>query len=259
MINTLHSPITLDWLLLILTLLTFLLAGVVKGVVGLGLPTVAVGLIVLFYDLHTALVLFLAPTFITNIWQAMRGAHGYWLVQRLWLFFLLVFVMVFAGAQALVQFNMALLTVILGGSLALYAMLGLKGLHLSISQRHEWWAGPVFGIANGISIGMTGTFAVPGIMFLQSIGLKRDQFVQALGILFCTSTLALSLALGNLNFLDQKLGLYSMLAILPALIGMEIGTKIRGGFSEVKFRRIFFFSNLTLGITILIRGATSLI
>lgn len=258
MIDFFVSSAPIDWPLLILTMLTFLLAGAVKGIVGLGLPTVAVGLIVLFYDLHTALVLFLAPTFITNIWQATRGGFGRWLTQRLWLFFALAFIMVFWGAQALVQFNMALLTVILGGSLTLYAILGLKGLHLAISRRHEWWTGPLFGMANGISIGMTGTFAVPGIMFLQSIGLKRDQFVQALGILFCTSTLALSLALGNLQFLDERLGLYSLLAIAPALFGMELGIKLRRGFGETKFRRIFFFSNLTLGLTILARGLISL-
>lgn len=259
MIDIPLSSATIDWPLLILTLLTFLLAGTVKGVVGLGLPTVAVGLIVLFYDLHTALVLFLAPTFITNIWQATRGGFGCWLTRRLWLFFVLVFAMVFVGAQALVQFNMGLLTVILGGSLTFYAVLGMKGLHLSIARRHEWWAGSVFGMANGISIGMTGTFAVPGIMFLQSIGLKCDQFVQALGILFCTSTLALSLALGNLKFLDEQLGIYSLLAIAPALIGMEFGAKIRKELGEANFRQIFFLANLGLGLLILIRGLVSLI
>lgn len=258
MIDTLlHTA--LDWPLLLLTLLTFLLAGMVKGVIGMGLPTVAVGLVVLFHDLHTALVLFLAPTFVTNIWQALRGGFARWLLRRLWLFYLLVFAMVFVGAQALVQFNMGLLTIILGGSLAFYALLSLRGLHLSISKHHEWWAGPVLGGINGISIGMTGALAVPGIMFLQSIGLKRDQLVQALGILFATSTLALSLALSNLKFLDEQLGLYSLLAIVPALIGMELGAKIRQGLEEANFRRIFFIANLGLGMLILIRGMVSLI
>lgn len=249
--------IGLDWPLLLLTLVTFFLAGMVKGVVGLGLPTVAVGLVVVFYDLPTALVLFLAPTFVTNLWQAGRGRFGTMLLRRLWLFFSLVFVMVFVGAQALVQFDMGVLTVILGASLSFYAFLGLRGLHPTISARHEWWAGPVLGMANGISIGMTGTFAVPGIMFLQSIGLKRDQFIQALGLLFSLSTLALGLALGRLNFLDEKLGFYSLVAILPALIGMEFGGHFRKKLDENRFKMVFFGANLILGLTILLRGLAS--
>lgn len=55
---------------------TFLLAGSVKGVIGLGLPTVSLGLLAATLDLTTAMALLLIPSFVTNIWQAVVGGNG---------------------------------------------------------------------------------------------------------------------------------------------------------------------------------------
>lgn len=244
----------MDLPLLALTLLTFFIAGLVKGVVGLGLPTVAVGLIALFYDLPTAMILFLAPAFVTNIWQATYGGHGRVLLRRLWVFLVLVIAFVFVGAQALVHIDLDALTAILGFSLCVYAVLSLMGAQLSFAPYQESWAGPLMGALNGTLTGMTGSFAVPGIMYLQALGLKRDELIQAMGLLFCLSTLALGLALGRHNFIDGERGLYSVLAIAPALLGMRLGQSVRAGLSEALFRRLFFIAILILGLFILARA-----
>lgn len=47
--------------------LTFLLAGFVKGVVGLGLPTVAVGMLGLVMPPAQAAALLVAPSMVTNV------------------------------------------------------------------------------------------------------------------------------------------------------------------------------------------------
>ena len=51
----------------------FCIAGFVKGMVGLGLPTVSLGLLSLFVDLPTAMALLVMPSLLTNIWQAIVG------------------------------------------------------------------------------------------------------------------------------------------------------------------------------------------
>ena len=62
---------------------TFLLAGMVKGVIGLGLPAVSLGLLTVAFDLPSAMSLLLVPSFVTNLWQALVGAHGKATLRRL--------------------------------------------------------------------------------------------------------------------------------------------------------------------------------
>ena len=66
----------LDPLAIAAIALTFLLAGTVKGVIGLGLPTVSLGLLTMALDLTTAMALMVVPSFVTNVWQAVAGGHG---------------------------------------------------------------------------------------------------------------------------------------------------------------------------------------
>jgi uncharacterized membrane protein YfcA len=101
---------------------------------------------------------------------------------------------------------------------------------------------------------MTGSFVVPGVMFLQAIGLPRDLLIQAMGMLFSLSTLALALALGGNGLLTAELGALSSAAVLPALAGMIVGQRIRQILSEQMFRRVFFISLLMLGTYIVTRA-----
>jgi uncharacterized membrane protein YfcA len=170
----------------ILILATFLLAGTVKGVIGLGLPSVSLALLTVATDLPTAMALLLVPSFVTNLWQALTGGNARLILQRLWPFLLLATVTIWIGASALTRVNLSLLSALLGA---------LGGLRLSISSRQELWVGPLVGLANGVLTGMTGSFVVPGVMFLQAIGLAREVLIQAMGMLFALSTLALAIAL----------------------------------------------------------------
>jgi uncharacterized membrane protein YfcA len=94
---------------------------------------------------------------------------------------------------------------------------------------------------------MTGTAAVPGVMFLQAIGLPRDVLIQAMGILFAATTLALAAALQQANFLTVDHGILSSAAVLPAIAGMIAGQWIRKGIAEQRFRTVFFIGLLVLG------------
>ena len=52
---------------------TFLLAGLVKGVIGLGLPTIAMGLLAIVLPPAQAAALLVVPSFVTNVWQLAFG------------------------------------------------------------------------------------------------------------------------------------------------------------------------------------------
>ena len=233
----------------------FLLAGGVKGLIGLGLPTVSLGLLTILLDLTTAMALLTLPAAATNLWQAAIGGHARMIVRRLWPFMLAATITVWLGALALTRVDLALLSALLGLILVAYAGLGLGGWRLSIRARSEGWAGPLLGAVNGVLTGMTGSFVVPGVMYLQAIGLGRDALVQAMGFLFAASALELALALGGSGLFARETGMVSAVALLPALAGMAIGQLMRRRLSEERFRRVFFVGILGLGAYIFAAAA----
>jgi uncharacterized membrane protein YfcA len=230
---------------------TFLIAGTVKGVIGLGLPTVSLALLTVAFDLPSAMALLLVPSFVTNLWQSMVGGSGRAIALRLWPFLVMATVTVWIGAAALTRVDLSLLTALLGALLVAYSTVNLGGLRLTVPSRHEIWVGPLIGSANGVLTGMTGSFVVPGVMFLQAIGLSRDMLIQAMGMLFTASTLALAAALHRADFLTVEQGVLSVAAVLPAIVGMVLGQRIRKDLSEQMFRKVFFIALLVLGAYII--------
>lgn len=233
---------------------TFLLAGSVKGIIGLGLSTVSLGLLVAVLDLTTAMALLLIPAFVTNIWQAVIGGNSRIILKRTWPFLCLATITIGMGASALSTMNPLYLSMLLGALLIGYAALNILGLRFSVAPQHEKWAGPVLGAANGVFTGMTGSFVVPGVMYLQAIGFPRDMLIQAMGMLFSLSTIGLGFALQKNNLLNPELVTASAFAVIPAMIGMLIGQKVRHSLSEEKFRKVFFVSVFVLGVFIMVKA-----
>ncbi|MDC1381895.1 TSUP family transporter [Candidatus Puniceispirillum sp.] len=241
----------LDPQLIIMVAVTFCFAGVIKGMVGLGLPTVSIGLLTLIVDLPTAMALLLVPSLTTNIWQALVGGNFFYLLRRLGLFFLMAVVMVHVGAQLFIIFKIASLLRVLGALLLLYALLGLIGKSPELTLRQQTVFGPVCGAINGLLTGLTGTLFVPGVMFLQAIGLPQNVLVQAMGMLFAALTASLGLALYQHDLLSPNVGAMSAAALAPALIGMWFGQMLRNHMSQDLFRRLFLIALGGLGSYIL--------
>jgi uncharacterized membrane protein YfcA len=237
----------LDTNVIVVVASTFLLAGMVKGVIGLGLPAVTIGVLTVAFDLPSAMSLLLVPSLVTNLWQASVGGHSKVILLRLSPFLVMATVMVWVGAQALTRIDPSLLTALLGVLLVTYSMVTLRGIQLTIPARHETWVGTLAGAANGVLTGMTGSSVVPGVMFLQAIGLPRDMLIQAMGMLFTASTLALAVALQIANILTIEHGIPSVGAVAPAILGMILGQRVRSTLSERRFRKVFFMALLVLG------------
>lgn len=235
---------------LIVIFATFLLAGTVKGVIGLGLPTVSLAILTVALDLTQAMALLLVPSLLTNTWQAAVGGNFVSILRRIWPFLLMATLTVWIGAIALTRVDLSFLSALLGLLLVLYSLMNLAGFGFSVPVQHEAWMGAAMGTANGILTGMTGSFVVPGVMFLQAIGMPRDALIQAMGILFTVSTIALAIALGTNDLLSPRLGLLSTVGIIPAFAGMIIGQRFRERLPEAMFRKVFFVALLALGVYI---------
>jgi hypothetical protein len=235
--------------------LVFVLAGFVKGVIGLGLPTISVGLLGIVMSLIAAASLLVVPNFVTNIWQLATGPAFRGLVARLWPMMLGIAAGTLAGAPLLSLQSKGWSVAALGLALLIYAGLGLAGFHLRILAARERLIGPLVGVVTGAITTVTGVFVVPAVPYLQALGLDKDELVQALGLSFLVSTVALAVALVGTGLLWGAVALNSLLALAPALAGMAIGTRLRAAISPALFRRCFFVGLLALGSYLVLQGA----
>ena len=226
----------------------FLLAGAVKGVTGMGLPTVAMGLLGAVMPPVVAASLLVIPSFVTNVWQLLAGPSFGALARRLWPMMVGVFAGTIAGTGVLAGDNAGLAGIALGVILAIYAVVGLAGLRISKPGRREIWLGPVIGATTGVVTGATGMFTIPAVPYLQAIGLERDDLIQALGLSSTASTIALAIGLWRVGAWHMGSVWGSLLALIPALIGMQAGTMLRQRIAAATFRRVFFVGLLLLGI-----------
>ena len=244
-----HDPFVLSILFS-----TFLLAGLVKGVIGLGLPTVVLGLLTAALDLTTAMALLIIPSLLTNAYQASVGGRGRAILARIWPFMLIATSVVWVGASALTRIDLDLLSGLLGILLIGYAVISLAGLKFTLQARHEPWAGLALGLLNGILTGMTGAFLIPSVIYLQAIGLPRDMLIQAMGMVFTALTIALAFSLRFNDLMAAGTVMTSALLLIPALIGMFAGSVLRQRLSEERFRQVFFSALLALGLYIIRRA-----
>jgi uncharacterized protein len=234
--------------------LTFLLAGFIKGVIGLGLPAVSLAVLTVTLGLKPAMAILLAPSFVTNVWQGLVGGHLQAILQRIWTLLLGLCIATWLGVEVLARSNAQLLAGLLGVVLAGYAVLGLVRLELPGAGRLEPWLTPVVGLASGMLNGMTGSIVVPGVIYLQALGFSRDALIQAMGVLFTTSTIALGLALRGQGFLSLDLAALSAGGVVPAIAGMVLGQLVRRRLSEAAFRAVFFAALLVFGGYIAVRA-----
>ncbi len=230
------------------------IAGGVKGLIGLGFPTIIIAMLSLKIGVREAMAIMLLPCFLTNFWQAISGGNLTLIIRRIWPLLLTASLTIWFTTAFVASINSKILTGLLGIVVFSYAILGLVAPRIRVIKKHEIWLAPATGFINGIIGGLTGNFVVPAVLYLQSLQLGKDCLVQAMGVLFLVSTAALGSGLFNHELLSNQFLRFSAMAIIPSFAGMAIGQLIRKTVSERDFQRIFFLSLLLLGSYIFIRN-----
>jgi uncharacterized protein len=234
--------------LLLFIAAAFLLAGFIKGVIGLGLPTVSMGLLAVTMQPSRALAIVIVPAIITNIWQTFVGPYLRDIIRRLW--------PLMVGTVIGIWLNSGMLTgpyarygaIVLGVLLVTYAIVGLSKFSFTVARGHEKWIGGIVGFMTGVVSAATGVQVIPSMPFLQAIGMEKDELVQALGVFFTVATLALAFNLTTAGLLTAATALPSGVAMAAAFAGMFMGQAVRSRMQPEAFRRWFLISMILLGI-----------
>lgn len=235
----------------------FVLAGGVKGITGMGLPTVAMSLLGLWLSPAQAAALLLAPSLATNVAQC-RGPHLGRLAARLWPGWLAAAVVTasapgLGGDGAAAAWASRALGLVLVG----YGLWGLWRPALPDLSRRGRWLGVVAGTVTGLVSALTAVFVLPWVPYLQTLRLEKDAMVQALGLSFTIATVALAVRLQgspHVPWASTSMLIASGAALVAAFAGMTLGERIRGRIAAATFQRALFLVFVALGVANLARG-----
>ena len=239
---------------LVFAFAAFLLAGFVKGFIGMGLPTIATGLLTTLMAPGQAAALLVVPNLTTNLWQALAGKHLRPLLKRFWPMLLGVFVGTAPGAGFLASDASGRATMALGVMLILYALFALLSPRLRVPPQAEWWLAPIIGALTGLLSVLTGVFVIPLVPYLNALSLQREELIQAIGLNLVASAVALAIALARVGALSLPLVGASLFALAPAGLGMLIGQWLRQRTHPALFVRVFAVGLLLIGLHLALRN-----
>ncbi len=226
----------------------FIVAGIAKGAIGMGMPPIAIGLLSFALPLESALAIMVVPTMFTNIWQAIYGGGFRPLMRRFAAMAVAAMVAIAIAAAAFGQLGSPRAAAWVGVILVLYSLLAMTPWRPHVPRRAEWWANPLVGAASGLVAGVTGVAAVPFLPYMQSLEMDRHELVQALGImfLFIIGMLAAVLAWQGAYHVTNLAS--SIAAIAPTMVGVWLGQHARRRLSAETFRKAFVFGMFAVGL-----------
>lgn len=234
--------------------MAFLAGGFVKGVIGLGMPTVALAVLASVLGLREALPFLIVPIIVTNLAQFLRGGDARPVLRRFWLMNACTLATVWAGTAVLFAVDPLVLSGVLGAIICVYVAYNLAARELTIQPAAERWLAVPVGLLTGLMTGMTGSSVVPLIPYIHSLGMDRDTLVRALAFAFLSSSIALGLALAGHGAFGVETLTFSVLALIPSFAGMYAGQRARGRMSERAFRAVFYVGLVILGANLVRKG-----
>jgi uncharacterized membrane protein YfcA len=175
------------------------------------------------------------------------------ILSRLWVFLTAAVIGIFIGVWLTAGVRSEIMAAVLGGLLCVYAAYALLAPRIPEPGRHEPWLSPLCGGTGGVLLGMSGLFLIPGVTFVETLRMPRDQFVQALGITFVTVIVGLAMAMGAFGLLSIELGLTSLIGLAPVFAGIWAGRRVRNRISEAFYRKLFFIALFVTGIYMVVR------
>jgi uncharacterized protein len=233
--------------------LAFLVAGFVKGVTGMGLPPIAIGLMAVVVPPVQAAALIVVPSMVSNVWQMLVGPGFLQALRRFSALLIMVCVGAAFGVGVLTGSTPAYATLALGLVLFVYAMLGLFKFNMHVNAGNERWASPLVGGLTGFLAGATGVSSVPSAPYMNSLGMSKDELLQALGLVFTVGTFALAVGLYFKGRFELTAAWESTLCLIPTMAGVLGGQKCRTLISAETFKTVFFVGLLALGGYMIVR------
>ena len=239
---------------LIIIACMFLAAGTIKGLIGIGLPTIAISMMSLVVDARLAITLTIIPMFVSNLWQVYRIGVIWATFLKYKVFSALLIISILISALSSKTIPSDIILIILGPVITVYAILSLLKWTPYIDKKHDNYAQTSFGLIAGILGGFTAIWAPPMIIYLTSRQTPKEDFIRATGMLITIGSIPLLAGYIQNGLLTKDMAISSTLMIIPVLIGFAIGESLRRYVPAQKFLTIVLCIFTVMGITLIYRG-----
>ena len=243
----------IDHLILIQVILIFLAGGAVKGLIGVGLPTVTLTLLSFIFDIKESISIILLPVIITNLYQMLNGKHLKQIIDDTKIFQISAVPTVFLGFYFLLLLKSDTILLILAIVLIYNSFLGLLKYEIKFKNYKSKYYQILIGGLTGTVTGISGIYTMPFIFLLQSLQYSKNKAIQLMGLTFFLFACMQFLLFLLYDLIDSKILVLSSIACIPILLGVYLGTILRKNIGENIFKMLFNLMLVFMGILLIIK------
>lgn len=234
----------------------FLLGGFIKGLSGVGLPMVALPILSLGFTVPQAVVLTMVPILATNGWQAVTNGVFLPVIKRFWPMQLVMALSLLLSGSLMVKLDNSMLLVLAGVVMLVSVLALIVADGRTIPSRFERPAGIVVGLLAGLIGGVSSLFGIPVIIYMTSLGLARVEFLTSISIIYFFAAIPYLTGLMTFGVVTPTELVGSSLAVIPALLGIALATRLVRNLDEKRFRHMLNYILMGLGFLMILRGFT---
>lgn len=241
------------WIVLAATAALFA-GGLAKGVLGVGLPMIALPLLYTSLPIREAVAIMYGPVLLMNLWQAFQGGWFLTALKKFWPMMAAVIAGTWLGAKALVGIDAKTLQILVGATVAAFSLVNLLQPKLAVPAKHALWLSIVVGVTGGFFGGLTLFIGPAVIMFMVALRIPKEEFIGTIGLVYLLGIVPTGVTYVAEGVLRAEHVVPTLIACVPVFIGMLAGQWIRGRVNEDTFRKTLLIALVLIGLNMVRQG-----
>ncbi|MGF1500591.1 MAG: sulfite exporter TauE/SafE family protein [Paracoccaceae bacterium] len=233
----------------------FLAGGLVKGVLGFGLPLITMSILPFFAPLDLALAINILVQPVSNLGQLFGSGVARETMRRFWVFVPTLGIGVAAGTAFLSGLSPETLLLCIGAMVMAFSVVQLTGARIAIPARHETAGGAVTGLLAGVAGALTTVNGPLFILYLVGCEVDRTVFRATLAYLFIVSAVFIAGGFASIGILTTERVGIAAVCLAPIFAGMWLGNRMGRRLPQALFRRLVLVALFGIGANFVARGA----
>ena len=236
--------------IVIFVIITFFIAGIVKGFLGLGLPAAVMALLTLIMEPAEAISTIFLPLLFTNAAQFYRSSNRISTAIKFRYFALALMFSILIASAFITSYPKSLLTILIGVAMIMFSLQSLFGIRFPVKDSYLWHVS--FGVLSGFLGGISTIWSPPIAMYLMSRNYEKEEFIGILGFLFLSACIPLGLGLYLAGVLTVQSASASLCGVIFVLFGFRVGEILRTVVPQKQFKKILLIAFLVMGLRLIL-------
>ena len=243
----------IDYLTLIQILIIFFVGGIVKGLIGVGLPTITLTLLSFLYDIKFSISVILLPVVFTNLIQMLDGKYLLKIFNDVKVFLFSSFIFIVLGFYFLIILNSKIILFFLAIILIVTSSLSIMKYELKIKNYKSKYFQFFIGSMTGIITGVTSIYTMPFIFLIQSLNYPKEKIIQLMGLTFFGFSSIQFILFSFNGLINPEILIFSLISCIPIFIGIYVGNILRNKISENLFKYLLNIMIALIGCLLIIK------